>query len=103
VDPLKAAAAAAFCLVLFVLALRLTRRLMDLAIAAGHAEERRRAAEEAEAACPPHAAGAVPNASAIRPIAASLASNADQSSACAIGAHSASTSSISIVQGSPAK
>ncbi|MDP4021736.1 hypothetical protein Q8W71_03785 [Methylobacterium sp. NEAU 140] len=44
-DPLKAAAAVVFCLVLFVLAFRLTRRLMDLAIDAGHAEARRRAAE----------------------------------------------------------
>ena len=44
-DPLKAAVATVFCLVLFGLALRLTRRLMDLAVAAGHAEERRRAAE----------------------------------------------------------
>lgn len=78
-DPLKAAAATLFCLVLFGLILRLTRRLMEMAIAAGHAEERRRAEDEAAipasailasvepasvdgvtAAPPAHAAGAVP-------------------------------------------
>ena len=48
-DPFKAAAATAVCLVLFWLAFRLTRRLVDMAIAAGHVEERRRLAEEAEA------------------------------------------------------
>ena len=99
-DPLKAAAATAVCLVLFWLAFRLTRRLVDMAIAGGYAEERRRLAdEEAQAA----AAGDVPQASAICATAASLAVNSDQSSASAIGAQSASTSSISIVQGSPAK
>ena len=71
-DPLKAAAATLFCLVLFWVVLRITRRLMEMAIAAGHAAERRRAEEEALAAeagepgtspAPPpaaHAAGAVP-------------------------------------------
>ena len=98
-DPLKAAAATAFCLVLFWLAYRLTRRLVDLAIAEGHAEARRLA----EAIVVQDAAGAVPHASAMSATAASLSSNADQSSARAIGAHSASTSSISIVQGAPAK
>lgn len=100
-DPLKAAAAAAFCLILFVLAYRLTRRLVDVAIAQGHAEERRRLAEEAAEA--QGAAGAVPQASAISATAASLASNADQSSRSAIGAQRASTSSISIVHGAPVK
>ena len=72
-DPLKTFAATLFCLALFWLVLRLTRRLMDMAITAGHAETRRR--EEAEAigqagAMPleargvpptaPHAVGAVP-------------------------------------------
>jgi hypothetical protein len=47
VDPLKAAAATVFCLILFGLVLRLTRRLMDMAIAAGHAEARQRAEDEA--------------------------------------------------------
>ncbi len=71
-----------------------------MAIAGGYAEERRRLAdEEAQAA----AAGDVPQASAICATAASLAVNSDQSSALAIGAQSASTSSISIVQGAPAK
>lgn len=46
-DPLKALAATVFCLVLFGLVFRLTRRLMEMAIAAGHAEVRRRAEEEA--------------------------------------------------------
>ena len=46
-DPLKAAAATVFCLILFGLVLRLTRRLMDMAIAAGHAEARQRAEDEA--------------------------------------------------------
>lgn len=99
VDPLKAAAATAVCLVLFWLAFRLTRRLVDMAIAGGYAEEQRRLAEEEAQA----AEGAVPQASAICATAASLAANSDQSSAAAIGAQSASTSSISIVQGSPAK
>lgn len=98
-DPLKAAAAAAFCLVLFWLAYRLTRRLVDLAIAQGHAQERRLAEETAVQ----DAAGAVPHACAISATAASLSSNADQSSARAIGAQRASTSSIGIVQGAPAK
>ncbi len=57
-DPLKAAAATLFCLVLFWLVLRLTRRLMEMAIAAGHAEERRRI--EAEARADQTGAGAVP-------------------------------------------
>jgi hypothetical protein len=101
VDPLKAAAATLLCLALFWLAFRLTRRLVDLAIAGGYAEERRRLAEEAAQA--ETEAGAVPQASAIRAIPASLAANRDQSSASAIGAHSASTSSISRVQGAAAK
>ena len=46
VNSFRAAAAAAFCLVLFWLAYRATRRLVDLAIARGHAEEQRRLAEE---------------------------------------------------------
>lgn len=45
-DPLKAFAATLFCLALFGLVLRLTRRLMEMAIAAGHAEAKRR--QEAE-------------------------------------------------------
>ncbi len=74
-DPLKAFAATLFCLVLFGLVFRLTRRLMEMAIAAGHAEaKRRQEAEDAvgamasatEAIPSPqvtpaaHAAGAVP-------------------------------------------
>lgn len=98
-DPLKAAAATLLCLALFWLAFRLTRRLVDLAIAGGYAEERQRLAEEAAQA----EAGVVPQASAIRATPASLASNRDQSSAAAIGAHNASTSSIRSVQGAPAK
>lgn len=98
-DPLKAAAATLLCLALFWLAFRLTRRLVDLAIAGGYAEERQRLAEEAAQA----EAGVVPQASAIRATPASLASNRDQSSTAAIGAHNASTSSIRSVQGAPAK
>jgi hypothetical protein len=71
VDPLKAFAATLFCLVLFALVLRLTRRLMEMAITAGHAEALRRAKAEEDAVTgaagvpPPaastaHAAGAVP-------------------------------------------
>jgi len=101
VDPLKAAAATLLCLALFWLAFRLTRRLVDLAIAGGYAEERRRLAEEAAQA--EAEAGAVPQASAIRAMSASLATNRDQSSAAAIGAHNPSTSSISRVQGAAAK
>ncbi|MFC6788695.1 hypothetical protein [Methylobacterium komagatae] len=56
-DPLKAAAALLFCLALFWLVLRLTQRLMTMAIAAGHAEERRRLEAEAQA---DQATGAVP-------------------------------------------
>lgn len=74
-DPLKAFAATLFCLALFGLVLRLTRRLMEMAIAAGHAEAKRRqeAEDAAEAAASVtgatpspqvtpavHAAGAVP-------------------------------------------
>jgi hypothetical protein len=106
VDPLKATAATFVCLVLFWLAFRLTHRLVDMAIAGGYAEESRRLAEErllpAEAAAQ-DGDGAVPNASAIRATSASLAVNRDQSSSAAMGAQSASTSSISIVQGAPAK
>ena len=102
-DPLKAAAATFVCLALFWLAFRLTRRLVDLAIAGGYAEERRRLAEEAAQAEAEVEAGAVPQASAIRATASSLAANRDQSSDAAIGAHNASTSSISRVQGAPAK
>ena len=98
-DPLKAAAATLLCLALFWLAFRLTRRLVDLVIAGGYAEERRRLAEEAAQA----EAGAVPQASAIRAAASSLSANSDQSSVAAIGAHRLSTSSISRVQGAPAK
>lgn len=64
-DPLKALAATVFCLVLFGLVFRLTRRLMEMAIAAGHAEARRRADEEAVSAeapplgAEPAAAGSV--------------------------------------------
>jgi len=99
-DPLKAAAATLLCLALFWLAFRLTRRLVDLAIAGGYAEERRRLAEEEAAQAE---AGAVPQASAIRATPASFAANRDQSSAAAIGAHNASTSSIRSVQGASAK
>ncbi len=60
-DPLKAAAATLFCLALFWLVLRLTQRLMEMAIAAGHAEERRRLEAEALAAqADQTGAGAVP-------------------------------------------
>ena len=106
-DPLKAAAATLLCLALFWLAFRLTRRLVDLAIAGGYAEERRRLAQEAvqEAiqAAAQAEADAVPQASAIVAIAASLAANRDQSSAAAIGAHNPSTSSINSVQGAAAQ
>ena len=48
-SPLKLAAALAACALLFWLGLRLARRVVDLGIAAGYAEERRVAAEaEAE-------------------------------------------------------
>lgn len=57
-DPLKAAAATLFCVALFWLVLRLTQRLMDMAIVAGRAEERRRAEAEALAAEADQAAGA---------------------------------------------
>jgi hypothetical protein len=46
VDPLKTFAATLFCLVLFGLAFRLTKRLMEMVIAAGHEEARRRALAE---------------------------------------------------------
>ncbi|MCJ2011329.1 hypothetical protein [Methylobacterium sp. J-076] len=59
-DPLKAAAATLFCVALFWLVLRLTQRLMAMAIAAGHAEEQRRAEAEALAEPADQAAGAVP-------------------------------------------
>lgn len=59
-DPLKAAAALLFCLALFWLVLRLTQRLMEMAIAAGRAEERRRAEAEALAEQADQTAGAVP-------------------------------------------
>ncbi len=94
-DPLKAAAATLLCLALFWLAFRLTRRLVDLVIAGGYAEERRRLAEEA--------AQAEAEVEAIRATPASLAANGDRSSAAAIGAHNPSTSSISRVQGAAAK
>ncbi|SFL41101.1 hypothetical protein [Methylobacterium pseudosasicola] len=74
-DPLKAAAATAVCLVLFWLAFRLTRRLVDMAIAGGYAEERRRLAEEEAEAT----ADAVPQASARRATPASLAAKGDPS------------------------
>jgi hypothetical protein len=99
VDPLKAAAATLLCLALFWLAFRLTRRLVDLAIAGGYAEERRRLADEAAQG----EAGAVPQASAIRATASSVPANGDPSSPAAIGAHRPSTSAISRVQGAPAK
>jgi len=60
VDPLKAAAATLFCLALFWLVLRLTQRLMEMAIAAGRAEEQRRADAEALAAQADQTAGVVP-------------------------------------------
>jgi len=78
VDPLKAAAATAVCLVLFWLAFRLTRRLVDMAIAGGYAEERRRLAEEEAQA----ASDAVPQ-----------AASGDEATASLAG----------IVQGAPAK
>ncbi|GJE38095.1 hypothetical protein [Methylobacterium persicinum] len=59
-DPLKAAAATLFCLALFWLVLRLTQRLMEMAIAAGRAEEQRRADAEALAAQADQTAGVVP-------------------------------------------
>ncbi|MCJ2096591.1 hypothetical protein MKK67_29395 [Methylobacterium sp. J-072] len=88
-DPLKAAAATAVCLVLFWLAFRLTRRLVDMAIAGGYAEERRRLAEEEAQA----ALDAVPQASVTCATPASLGANGDPPSVSAIG----------IVQGAPAK
>ncbi len=90
-DPLKAAAATAVCLALFWLAFRLTRRLVDLVIAGGYAEERRRLAEEAA------------EEAAIRTAAANAALNSDEPPAAEIDAPSASTSPISAVQGAPAK
>ena len=44
-QPLKIAAAVALCAILFWLGLRLTRRAVDLGIAAGRDEARRREAE----------------------------------------------------------
>ena len=88
-DPLKAAAATAVCLVLFWLAFRLTRRLVDMAIAGGYAEERRRLAEEEAQA----AAGAEPHAAANGGSTMGLAGNGDPST----------TSAIGIVQGASAK
>jgi len=41
-QPLKVAAAVALCVILFWLGLRLTRRAVDLGIAAGRDEARRR-------------------------------------------------------------
>lgn len=81
-DPLKAAAATLLCLALFWLAFRLTRRLVDLAIAGGYAEERRRLAEE-EAAQAETEAGAVPQASAIRAAPVSSVPDRDQLPAAA--------------------
>jgi hypothetical protein len=101
VDPLKAAAATLLCLALFWLAFRLTRRLVDLVIAGGYAEERRRLAEEAAQA--ESEVEAVPQTAAIRTTSAGLAANGDRSSAAAIGVHNPSTSSISRVQGAAAK
>ncbi|MDP4005850.1 hypothetical protein [Methylobacterium sp. NEAU K] len=82
-DPLKAAAATIVCLALFWLAFRLTRRLVDMAIAGGYAEERRRLAEEAQ-----DPSGAAPQASAICATAPSSAARSDPSPA-----------SVSIAQG----
>lgn len=48
-SPLKLAAALAACALLFWVGLRLARRVVDLGIAAGYAEESRRLAAEAEA------------------------------------------------------
>lgn len=48
-DPLKAGVALLVCLLLFWLIYRLTLRMVDLGIAAGHAEERRRLEAEAAA------------------------------------------------------
>ncbi|WP_375454756.1 hypothetical protein [uncultured Methylobacterium sp.] len=45
-NPLKIAAAVAACALIFRLGLRLTRAAVDRGIAAGRAEERRRADEE---------------------------------------------------------
>ncbi|MCJ2137734.1 hypothetical protein MKK69_27440 [Methylobacterium sp. J-026] len=90
-DPLKAAAATAVCLALFWLAFRLTRRLVDLVIAGGYAEERRRLAEEAA------------QEAAIRTTAANSAANQDPSSAAGIGVPNAVTSSIKGGQGAPAE
>ena len=100
-DPLKAAAATLLCLALFWLAFRLTRRLVDLVIAGGYAEERRRLEEEAAQA--EFEAESVPQAAAIRVTAASLAADGEPSSAAAIGVHNPSTSSISRVQGAAAQ
>ena len=80
-DPLKAAAATLLCLALFWLAFRLTRRLVDMAIAGGYAEERRRLAEEAAQA----EAGAVPQPSAIQAT-TNLGASRGSASAAATGA-----------------
>lgn len=45
-SPVKIAAALAVCVLLFWLAFRITRVMVDLGIAAGHAEVRRREDEE---------------------------------------------------------
>ncbi|WP_267361152.1 MULTISPECIES: hypothetical protein [unclassified Methylobacterium] len=100
-DPLKAAAATLLCLALFWLAFRLTRRLVDLVIAGGYAEERRRLEEEAAQA--ESEAESLPQAAAIRVTAASLAADGEPSSAAAIGVHNPATSSISRVQGAAAQ
>ena len=81
-DPLKAAAATLLCLALFWLAFRLTRRLVDMAIAGGYAEERRRLAEEAAKA----EAGAVPQPSAIQATTTNLGASRGSASAAATGA-----------------
>ncbi len=60
-DPLKAFAATLFCLALFGLVFRLTRRLMEMAIAAGHAEAKRRQEAEDAAEAITSAAEAIPS------------------------------------------
>ena len=71
-------------------------------VEAAHVAQNRAAAAKALEAAQAEA-GAVPQASAIRATPASFAANRDQSSAAAIGAHNASTSSIRSVQGASAK
>lgn len=94
-DPLKAAAATLACLALFWLAFRLTRRLVDLAIAGGYAEERLRLAAEAaqDGAVP------VPAAPGLRDVPPRAAASRDAPSAGAIGPRTPAAPPAGAVQG----